>query len=381
MSQFSIKDLAKIIERDSKDATYKYALLRGSIEIIQENDNYKVISGDAVSFPLGLLILKWIEYYYPIIGSPVFIPQKHGDSPDRTIAFRREFEKLISFYPGSDNSYPLFYDLKRGINKSDLYEAVLLLVRKIRDTIIRQPMHYIGSAIGRGGEIYRYNRDARRSRYKGMLNTGSVIGDFGTFSIPVEMYHVMQVVGSFVTGTHSLIFRWAEFTSGISKDPDLSTGKMISLLKREFNERDIVQSKSYYSRILEDQSLQCVWTGKSVGKGMHIDHMIPFVAIRNNDLWNLLPSRGAINISKSDRIPTTDLLRQSLVKERIVFYWDALMRTFPEQFRSEIQVALLGNTAFSQKNWKNNSYDQLVRLSHHLIEDRGFSPWNVIERI
>jgi hypothetical protein len=29
MSQFSIKDLAKIIERDSKDATYKYALLRG----------------------------------------------------------------------------------------------------------------------------------------------------------------------------------------------------------------------------------------------------------------------------------------------------------------------------------------------------------------
>ena len=39
MPQFSIKDLAKIIERDSKDATYKYALLRGTIEVIQENDN------------------------------------------------------------------------------------------------------------------------------------------------------------------------------------------------------------------------------------------------------------------------------------------------------------------------------------------------------
>jgi hypothetical protein len=58
MPQFSIKDLAKIIERDSKDATYKYALLRGSIEIIQENDNYKRISGEMVSFPLGLLVLR-----------------------------------------------------------------------------------------------------------------------------------------------------------------------------------------------------------------------------------------------------------------------------------------------------------------------------------
>jgi hypothetical protein len=68
---------------------------------MQENDNYKRITGDTVSFPLGLLVLKWIEYYYPIIGSSLFIPQKYGDSRERTIAFRREFEKLISFYPGS----------------------------------------------------------------------------------------------------------------------------------------------------------------------------------------------------------------------------------------------------------------------------------------
>jgi len=53
MPSFSIKDLAKIIERDSKDATYKYALLRGTIELIQEHDQYKRVSGEEVSFPLG----------------------------------------------------------------------------------------------------------------------------------------------------------------------------------------------------------------------------------------------------------------------------------------------------------------------------------------
>jgi hypothetical protein len=83
MSSFSITDLAKIIERDSKDATYKFALLRGNIEIIQENDHYKSVELDRVNFPIGLLILKWIDYYYPIISSEIFIPQKYGDSIKR----------------------------------------------------------------------------------------------------------------------------------------------------------------------------------------------------------------------------------------------------------------------------------------------------------
>lgn len=197
MPQFSIKVLAKIIERDSKDGTYKYALLRGSIDIILENDNYRKI---------------------------------------RSIAFRREFEKVISFYSGAEHSYPLFYDLKRGISRRDLGEAVWQLVR---NNLILQPMRYIGCAIDRGGEIYRYTKDAKRTRVSGYLSIESIIDALGTFSIPIELYHVMQVVGSFVTGTHSLIFRWAEFTSGIANDPDISTSKMISLLKSDFNERDI----------------------------------------------------------------------------------------------------------------------------------------------
>jgi hypothetical protein len=213
-------------------------------------------------------------------------------------------------------------------------------------------MHYIGSAIDRGGEIYRYNRDAKRSSVTGHLGIEKVIIELGTFSIPLELYHVMQVVGSFVTGTHSLIFRWAEFTAGISNDQGIGTSKMISLLKSYFNERDIIQSKNYYSGILENQNLHCVWRGKPLRKGMHIDHVIPFVAIRNNDLWNLLPSRGEVNIRKSDRIPSGDLLMRSSVKERILHYWDALMTAFPAQFRSEVQVALPGNTTFSSKRWQ-----------------------------
>ena len=138
---FSIKDLAKIIERDSKDATYKYALLRGTIEIIQENDNYKVDTLGKINFPLGLLVLRWIEYYYPILSSNIFIPQKHGDSRERTIAFRPEFEQVIELYPTTKFADQLIYDLKKGIANPAKIQIIIALAKKIKNTITRQPMH------------------------------------------------------------------------------------------------------------------------------------------------------------------------------------------------------------------------------------------------
>ena len=66
----NFKTINTIIEHDSKDATYKFALLRGAIEISQEYSPLKKESGDLVTFPLGLLIEKWLLYYYPVIEKP-----------------------------------------------------------------------------------------------------------------------------------------------------------------------------------------------------------------------------------------------------------------------------------------------------------------------
>ena len=68
-------NISKIIERDSKSTTYKFALLRGLIEIIQQNSAYIKIQDDWVQIPTGLLIEKWLLYYYPILESEIVIPQ------------------------------------------------------------------------------------------------------------------------------------------------------------------------------------------------------------------------------------------------------------------------------------------------------------------
>ncbi len=64
-------NICKIIERDSKSSTYKFALLRGVIDIILDNSPFIVFTRDRVSFPTGLLIEKWMAYYYPYLNHPL----------------------------------------------------------------------------------------------------------------------------------------------------------------------------------------------------------------------------------------------------------------------------------------------------------------------
>ena len=49
-------NISKIIERDSKTTTYKFALLRGVIDIIQDNSPYISFSENRLQIPTGLLI-------------------------------------------------------------------------------------------------------------------------------------------------------------------------------------------------------------------------------------------------------------------------------------------------------------------------------------
>jgi hypothetical protein len=71
-------NINKIIERDSKSSTYKYALLRGVIEIIQDNSPYLEVGEEKVYIPLGLMVEKWLLYYYPIFDCLEEIPQING---------------------------------------------------------------------------------------------------------------------------------------------------------------------------------------------------------------------------------------------------------------------------------------------------------------
>lgn len=147
----NLKTINTIIERDSKDTTYKFALLRGVIEISQEYQHLVKESGDSVSLPLGLLIEKWLLYYYPVIESQAFLPQLHGEKPDsfhKRISFRPLFREVTDYYAGKGGFSAFYNDYVNGSLAPEISPAVYALIAKIRTTITTMPMKHLGRSQG-----------------------------------------------------------------------------------------------------------------------------------------------------------------------------------------------------------------------------------------
>jgi len=362
-------NISKIIERDSKTTTYKYALLRGVIDIIQDNSPYISFVKNRVQIPTGLLIEKWLLYYYPILQSQTSIPQINGET---NLAFSCQLSKLISDYEARGGFSAFYNDLKNKGIPEDLQSDFFELAKKLRDTITKMPMKYIGRSISNDFySIFNYENQTFR-RYSN-IDIETLIKDFGTFSIPFEYYEAFKILGSFINGQDSILFKWAKFSVNASGN-NLSVHKVLNeVLKSPITIREIKESKKLYKDILKKEGkVYCVWTGRNISN-YDIDHMIPFSVWKNNDLWNLLPSDSRINNQKRDKIPTPEIIERQ--KNLILDYWGIIFESQSQRFQKEIQVALLGNHSFD--SWKNTGISQLQNSCNYLIENRGFEGWKI----
>jgi len=366
------QNIGKIIERDSKSTTYKYALLRGVINIIQENSPYISFSKERVQMPTGLLIEKWLLFYYPILGSSTFIPQIHGNSK---LAFELQLVKIISAYKHNGGFSAFYNDLKNKGIPANIESDFIALANRVRSTITRMPMKYIGRSISDDYySIFNYESShQKRKTGSTTIDLKFLINNYGYFSIPKEYYEAFKVLGSFISGQDSILFKWAEFSVNAS-GKKLSIENVINeVLINPITERDINESKKIYRNILQEEGkVYCVWTGKSI-RTYDIDHMIPFSVWKNNDLWNLLPSHSTTNNQKRDKIPSPNLIARR--KDIILHYWKLINKNVPERFEKEIQIALLGNNPF--QSWQETAITQLQSRCNFLISNRGFDEWNI----
>jgi len=362
-------NISKIIERDSKTTTYKFALLRGVIDIIQDNSPYISFVENRVHIPTGLLIEKWLMYYYPILQSQTSIPQINGET---NLAFSNQLSKLISDYDARGGFSAFYNDLKNKGIPDDLQSDFFELVKKLRDTITKMPMKYIGRSIS--NDFYSiFNFENQTISRSSKIDIETLINYFGTFSIPFEYYEAFKILGSFINGQDSILFKWAEFSVNASGN-NLSVHKVLNeVLKSPITLRDIKESKKLYKDILQKEgNVYCVWTGRKISN-YDIDHLIPFSVWKNNDLWNLLPSDSKINNQKRDKIPTPEVIERQ--KNLIIDYWGIIYEHQSKRFQKEIQVALLGNQSFD--SWKSSGISQLQNSCNYLIENRGFEGWKI----
>ena len=235
------------------------------------------------------------------------------------------------------------------------------------------PMKYIGRSISNDYySIFQFdNGIAKRSSTD--IDIEYLIRHFGTFSIPVNYFEAFKVLGSFINGQDSILFKWAEFSVNAS-GKNLSLEKVVhEVLKSPITEREIRASKKFYENILaKEKFVACVWTGEKI-TSYNVDHVIPFSVWKNNDLWNLLPSRPKTNNQKRAKIPSSSFIESR--KSEIINYWDLINENQMQRFQKEIRVALLGNS--SSIGWQNAAIKQLQSKCNYLISNRGYEEWKI----
>lgn len=371
----ALKNINTIIERDSKDTTYKFALLRGTIEIIQEKSPYQKFEDNRVILPVGLLILKWLEYYYPIIEKE--LPQRNGDDLSSfTLSFRSLFKEVTDFYKMRGGLSVFCLEIIHGNLPDDIEGTVFLLCKKLRDTIKDQPMRYIGKSLtGKEYSIFKREENNFRLVQPNKMDAYFLIENFTEFSIPKEYFKVMELMGSFVTGMHSILINWAKFTA--EKDMNLNMNQVLgTILKSPQEARNVQVSQNIFSSLNDEKGeLDCVWSGKRISNDLNIDHVLPFSVWRNNALWNLLPAKASINNRKRDKIPSLELLDSR--KDPVISYWKIVHDIEQARFEKEMSINLITRKDIEQHNWENLAFNSLKEKCLYLIETRGFEAFNM----
>jgi hypothetical protein len=218
--------------------------------------------------PLGLLIEKWLLYYYPLVN----VPQINSSTQ---LAFAAQMKTMVSFYELRGGFSAFYNDLKNKGIPAELHILFFDLVKKLRTTIIQMLMKYIGTSIyGKHYGIYEFERGPALKA--STVDAEYLIRSCGTFSIPLEYYEAFQVLGSFVNGQDAILFKWAEFSVQASGHTMSVTQVLNEVLKSPVTTRDIAESKALYREILKtDGKVHCVWSGDVISR-YDIDHIIPY---------------------------------------------------------------------------------------------------------
>lgn len=375
-----------LVQRDSTNTTYKFALLRALVEIA-EQDAHHVRPHDAawVAFPLGLIVDRWLSYYYPFIAN--CIPQRHGERPEadggEQLGFRPDFLAVTAHYAplGGFPAFRADYFLAGEVPPAFAGDFARL-VRRLRATITQFPMKHLGHSRTRTHySIVDFVRDQRPTL--GLTPSGSLVREavvlgMGTALLRREWYEIFRALGGFATGTQSLVHHWARFTAEVGRHAPVSfTAALDALLATPDESRFVADARQVYESLLRNGApLSCVWSDRRIGSvaSLAVDHAIPYSLWGGNELWNLLPTLSKTNGEKSDRIPAPGLVMARA--PTIGATWNRLRERFPARFDRDFELTLAGAMgAPGRSGWEARGIDALAEKCRYLIEERGFQPW------
>jgi hypothetical protein len=323
-------------------------LFRALAEIATQNpESATWLPDGVVGLSVERVAEKWLQYYWPLVESQTFIPQNNGERPNAGswIKFRRSLRELISQYSNSGGFSGFRIERNRGTLSARTQRLLSAVMSDIQHAIVKGPVQFAGGALVTG-RVFGFDPRTRQIIIPGDLW--------------IELSHLGYWVGQ------AVILQWAEKTARLGDSIDVAT--VINLLLDKEDERSTVEARKLFSEL---EQLECVWTGSALKNAFDVDHVVPFDLWHNNDVWNLLPASKVANSKKSNKLPSTEILR--IRKDCIVGYWEILHSHDSQRFKKEAQTLAI----LPSENWQNVLYSRMCNAIEATALQRGVGRWPV----
>ena len=329
----SLPLLRHVIVNDNKSSTYKLGLLRTLVRLAETAPGLVIArTDDYVEIPFGAVGLYWLKQYLPLVlhhGLPQRPPGPGG------YGWAKE-----AFYRLQDVSPS---DLRLGARMDS--DRTNILTRAINDAcenIQRMPVRYITFPGSDDRQLFESGFSRTRATSRPIVLSREYLARFGRFRIPAMLW---QALGQFACWLDPVIVgEWRQLTSNWNRPADQhSDARRAANVGQSVGQPALVResgadlatndpfewTESRYdtgiaherAKQLRDDgfALTCVWSATRIRNAPHIDHCFPWARWRNNDLWNLLPAHGTINLRKSDRLPSSSAMADA--RDRMLEWW------------------------------------------------------------
>jgi SAM-dependent methyltransferase len=354
----AVDQIEGILNRDRKVATYKLALFRALAEIATQQARIASWRGDGrVSVPIASIAERWLMYYWPIFASDRFIPQSQdeGANANSEITFRSALQDLMRAFHGQGEHGGLAswqVAVSRGHLPDEVRRAHAAALSAIARAIRYGPVTHSGGSL-ESGPIFEYEKGSR-----------SVL-------MAAEIWRELTLLGHWILD--AVVVRWAALTERFAgRKGDITSGDVLPLLlARPSPERMTGLARSVFLQTGVDR---CTWSNRPLRvMSFDVDHVIPFALWASNDLWNLVPADHKVNMQKSDRLPTSELLLTR--RGEILRSWEILRDALPEAFDTSA-THLLGRKPGAILAWRDELFGCLRQAVEITALQRGVERWS-----
>ncbi len=353
-----------ILNRDKKTSTYKFALLRALSDIAQTSWHLaRWTPNGRVLVPMGLVLERWIQYYWPIFAAKPDLPEMRLGDRARGLKFREPLKEMIRLTPGGIAAFRTAWFT--GTLSTEQAKCMNVLARSMLDAIVKGPVEYAGGP-EHAPMLFQYVRTGKGSSDR-LVFPVDLLEKTGFISMPADLWREFCLLGHWIG--EAIVLRWAQLSMQFSGSTVRMSDIVEILLQEPDTNRLVSESRNLFRNL---PRLECVWTGNNLSRGFEVDHVIPFSLWRNNELWNLVPSSKEANRTKSDKLVCLSLLEKR--RDCIIDVWKKVHEIHPARFEAELRNTLLG-PSLDPGNWELPAFATLMEAIELTACQRGIERW------